>query len=390
MRLECYHGIVKHGFSTWNKTMKFIYGLAGDGRGHASMAIAIGQVLKAAGHDVKFVTGGESIELLQQFFSPQEIIEYPALRCVYSKKSLSVIPSTIKGLFFSFTTKKHILKIRQLIKQWEPDYAMTDFEPLISRALRKNITKKIPIISISPMNFFSACHIDKNLNFIEKFYSKVMAMICWYFCPKPDHVFVTKPFPSQLKPNKRHCILLSPIIRENILPISYIKNDDNKLILVYLRGRTESVLHVIEKYAELHNLPVKVYCTWQATSKNNVEFCTVDPEKFVEHMKISRLIITTAGNQLLSEIAYLGIPAIVIPEPGQIEQHLNAKLADSYLENCVMMTTKTFSLPELSENINKVISTQPQVSGNGAEEFIKYLEKIAAKGNTSVENKNIM
>ena len=43
----------------------------------------------------------------------------------------------------------------------------------------------------------------------------------------------------------------------------------------------------------------------------------------------SDLVIGTSGTQLIGEVAHLGIPTILVPEPGQIEQSVKAKLAEA-------------------------------------------------------------
>ena len=52
----------------------------------------------------------------------------------------------------------------------------------------------------------------------------------------------------------------------------------------------------------------------------DVEECLISEKRFIDDMVRSELVVGTAGTQMIGELAYLGAPAILIPEAGQKEQ----------------------------------------------------------------------
>lgn len=56
----------------------------------------------------------------------------------------------------------------------------------------------------------------------------------------------------------------------------------------------------------------------------NLVFHRLHGEKFLAFMSTCRGVVCTAGFESISEAAYLGKPALVVPVEGHIEQHMNA------------------------------------------------------------------
>ena len=68
----------------------------------------------------------------------------------------------------------------------------------------------------------------------------------------------------------------------------------------------------------------------------------------------SKLVIGTSGTQLIGELAYLGIPAILVPEKGQTEQELNAYLANDSYPNMATISSQNITHEKLDEFICRI------------------------------------
>ena len=71
-------------------------------------------------------------------------------------------------------------------------------------------------------------------------------------------------------------------------------------------------------------LPVKIYGLGAHAPPGNLTYWENDSERFVEDLAQCRALLCTAGNQLIGEAMYLGKPVIALPEPGNMEQAINA------------------------------------------------------------------
>ena len=65
--------------------MKIAYALAGEGRGHAVRAISLGKGLIERGHEIKFFTCGDALELLQETFGHNSVHDLETPRFVIVK-----------------------------------------------------------------------------------------------------------------------------------------------------------------------------------------------------------------------------------------------------------------------------------------------------------------
>ena len=66
--------------------MRFAYALAGEGRGHTTRALGLGQELIDRGHEVRFFTDGDALALLRTRFGPDAVVEMPVPRFAYSRR----------------------------------------------------------------------------------------------------------------------------------------------------------------------------------------------------------------------------------------------------------------------------------------------------------------
>ena len=90
----------------------------------------------------------------------------------------------------------------------------------------------------------------------------------------------------------------------------------------------------------------------------------ISDQGFVDDLLSCNLIISTAGSQLIGEVATLGIPSILIPEPGQVEQDINARLAEFCYKNFVRIPYKKFSKDNVDRGMQCIeIQSYPELKG---------------------------
>src|SRR5690606_13403624 len=68
---------------------------------------------------------------------------------------------------------------------------------------------------------------------------------------------------------------------------------------------------------------------WSEPMPRNVTLRPVSRAGFLESLSACHAVLTTAGNQVLGEAAWLGKPVLALPETGVLEQALNARALEA-------------------------------------------------------------
>ena len=122
------------------------------------------------------------------------------------------------------------------------------------------------------------------------------------------------------------------------------------------------VFHECYKYSKNFNLPLEwviedngmsvhtpTEMAWGEKQKipEDVISCPISNQGFIDDLLSCDLIYQTAGSQLLGEVGVLGLPSLCIPEPGQVEQEINAVLASKAYPNVAMLKKRKITADDL-------------------------------------------
>jgi uncharacterized protein (TIGR00661 family) len=127
---------------------------------------------------------------------------------------------------------------------------------------------------------------------------------------------------------------VGPIIRPEIASATTDRRDH---FVVYLKPSYRSM--VLKKFRELGIMNLEVF---PGSSRN-----------FVEALATCRGVIAAAGHQFISEALYLRKPVYVVPQTGQYEQTLNARMLEaSGWGVCGSMADIDATLPRFIESVD--------------------------------------
>ena len=118
---------------------KILYGVPGEGMGHATRSKVIITWLLAHGHEVQIVASSRAYTFLAQSF-PGKVTEIEGLHLSYHNAMIAIFGSfwinfkRIHKLFGS-----NLLKFLRLSRSYHPDLVITDFESLSSSFKHKFI-----------------------------------------------------------------------------------------------------------------------------------------------------------------------------------------------------------------------------------------------------------
>jgi uncharacterized protein (TIGR00661 family) len=285
--------------------MRILYGVSGEGLGHASHALEIASVLEKEGHEVLIMTHGQAHNLLKDRF---RVIKVHGFCVVYENGVLNYSKSLISNLKVYGKNILSVKKLHNLVKSFKPDLCVTDMEPVVPIL---SYAYKIPLISISNQERFTRFKINCPLRYRKDYFiaKSVIRMVV----PKADrHIALSL---SKLKKIKPNSFLVAPVIRKEI---RNIKPSSQKFILVYLSKENGDVLSILKTI----NRKFVVYGYNIKKKEGNLEF--KEKKSFLSDFASCEAIISTSGFTSVGEAIYLKKPYLAVPLKGQFEQVFNA------------------------------------------------------------------
>ena len=316
--------------------MNIIYGVSGDNYGHSSRAKIIIEHLEKEGHKVFVIAYGKSCEILSPLFKTLKI---DGICLHFKENSLSLSRSFMRNLPAIAKNIWNAKEIHKKISEFNPDLAITDFEPITAMLSYK---LKIPLIAIDNQHLITHTKFSYPKKYLKSYLLTKLAIKT--YIPSYDYLLILSFIKNKI--NKKNIYFISPIIRKEILKLKN-KKEKNQII-VYLNNPNHSFLEILKKINE----NFVVYGFNKQGKDKNLFFKKISPN-FIKDLASSKAVISTAGFSLLSESVYLKKPFFAIPLRGQFEQTFNALLI------------KRIGIGDFSENLN-----EEQI-----ENFIKNLKK---------------
>ncbi len=306
--------------------LKILYGVQGEGRGHATRSIHLIKELRRQGYQVKVVTGGEALDIFAQNKIPTYTI--PILRYFYNKEgSLSLFHTATKNFKIAlsiFLEKGPTFKnLNTIFNLYKPDFVISDFEPYVCRMAKLN---KVPIVSVNHQTFLTQTQLPKINSFRKNFQIKIFQFFIKKLVHSPDVNICSSffHFPKKKNSNTR---LVGPYINtQNFDDFSKKQNQ----ICVYLKSQ-HYLKFLLNTIKESSNYNFVIFSKWKNLPSGsqivipNIQFEQINQKKFLNTLSQSKALITTAGNQVLGEAIYCGVPILAFPEPNIVEQELNSQ-----------------------------------------------------------------
>ncbi|MBE7484768.1 MAG: teichoic acid biosynthesis protein [Polyangiaceae bacterium] len=299
--------------------MKILYGVVGEGMGHATRSRVVLEHLLSAGHEVKVVVSGRAHKFLTERLASranltlEEIhglsLRYFGNRLDKSESLFENLKKAPKGI------KKNVEVYRKVAEDgFTPELVISDFE---SWAAFYALNHFLPVISIDNMQVINRCRHDKAVAKSQGLNFRIAKLAVKMKMPGAYHYLVTSFFYPPVK--KRRTTLVPPILRPEILAA---KREPGDHVLVYqTAGSNEALVPTLKK------LPYRfrVYGMGRDGSDGNVTLRPFSETGFVEDLRTARAVIAGGGFSLMSEAVTLHVPMLSVPIEQQYEQELNAR-----------------------------------------------------------------
>ncbi|MBA3046004.1 MAG: teichoic acid biosynthesis protein [Candidatus Thermoplasmatota archaeon] len=344
--------------------MNILYGVVGEGLGHAMRSHVVIEHLEKQGHEVKIVTSGKAHEFLRK--NHRNIDEIGGYGFAFNESGVDLDASLRKLLNEIPTKAPHNLKrFFRLSKSFKPNVIISDFESFAYLFGKYN---HIPVISIDNMQVINRCRLDVDIPLkIMDDYLMAKGLVKAKL-PGCYHYLVTSYFFPEI--TKQNTTLHHPILRKEVLAA---RPENRGHVLVYQTSKSNpDLLRILDQVDE----KFIVYGFGRDEILGNVTLKNFSNEGFVSDLASCKAVIANAGFSLIGEALHLGKPYLAIPLERQFEQMLNAMYLKKlgYGDYCSKLDAKnagTFlgQLDLYSENLEKY-------TGNGNWELLSHLDDL--------------
>ncbi len=297
--------------------MRILYGVVGEGMGHATRSRVVIEHLLAAGHSLHVVVSGRAHGFLtQRLQGDVRVDEIHGLVLRFEgntldksetfKANLAGLP---QGMLDNVSAYRRIAEAR-----FEPELVISDFE---SWAFLYALNHRLPVVSIDNMQIINRCRHDDDLLGEQRRDFRLAKWIVKAKMPGAYHYLVTSFFFPEVR--KARTTLVPPILRPEVLAA---RREPGSHVLVYQTTATNADL-----VPTLQRLPgeFRVYGLGREGREGNVTLCPFSETGFVDDLRTARAVIAGGGYSLMGEAMHLRVPMLSIPLEGQFEQVLNAR-----------------------------------------------------------------
>ncbi len=294
--------------------MKILYGVTGEGMGHAIRSRVILEHLVKS-HEVEIVASGRAVAFLREHFDGVRGIHglhmiYDDNRVQKRKTLWSNIERGARGL------PGNISEYFEVLGSFEPELVISDFE---SWSYLYGKAHRLPLVSIDNMQIINRCKHERRLIEGNEAAFRITRAFVKAKLPGCRHYVIATFFRPAIR--KRKTTLVAPILRSEVLQA---KRASGEHLLVYQTGEGhEALLETLRSTG----IECRIYGARrgieQEQIEDNLRYQPFSETKFIDDLASSRAVIAGGGFTLMGEAVYLGKPMLAVPLRGQFEQVLN-------------------------------------------------------------------
>lgn len=303
--------------------MRILYGVVGEGMGHAIRSRAVLEHLVGEGHEVHIVASQRAVDFLRKHFSPESVSRIHGLHMVTEdnriRRGKTLWSNVLDG---TAALPGQIRTYFDLIERFEPEAVLSDFESWTYYFARAH---RLPVFSIDNMQIIHRCTLPPEVIGEYRTEFEVTKAFIRGKLPRADHYFITTFFHPEVRKDKTS--LVPPILRPDILEA---RSEEGEHLLVYQTATGND-----ELVAALHasGLECRIYGMRRDLTEEVVDgalrYRPFSEAGFIDDLRTARGVVTGGGFTLMSECVYLRKPTLSIP----IERHFEQILNGRYLEH---------------------------------------------------------
>ncbi|MDO8463152.1 MAG: glycosyltransferase family protein [bacterium] len=291
--------------------MRILYGVAGQGSGHATRSRAVLEHLRAVGHDVHVVAHDASFAHLHDDFPTTRIT---GLEIAYAENRVQIIRTAFANALRAPGNTRSIDRVRRVIDTFDPQVVCSDYEPIVGMIAR---LKHRPLLSID--NIHALTRTDIAVPPRHTLAARTARTVTELVNAGSDAYVVTAFAP--LMPTRPNTHVVPPLLRDAVLRQHPRRG---RSVLVYSTSADRELLDVLQR-VRAHFI---VYGIPRGRRAANITSKRPNPTTFLRDLATCRAVIATAGFTLMTEALHFGKPLLAHPIAGQFEQIANGLLLE--------------------------------------------------------------
>jgi uncharacterized protein (TIGR00661 family) len=297
--------------------MKILYGVVGEGMGHAMRSRVILEHLVAEGHELEIMASGRAVDFLAKRFEGVNRIH--GLHMIYDenrvRRGKTLWSNVLEG---AAAVPQQIAAYFDLVADFRPRVVISDFESWTYFYAKAH---RLPIVSIDNMQIINRCrHPPEVLDGHEAEFQVTKAFVKSKL-PFCDRYLITTFFYPEIR--KERTALFPPILRPEILAATPSAGDH---LLVY---QTAAGNEGLAELLAATGMECRVYGMRRELKEEQVEgnirYRPFSEAGFVADLASARAVVAGGGFTLMGEAVYLRKPMLAIPVEHQFEQVLNGR-----------------------------------------------------------------
>lgn len=300
--------------------MKILYGVVGEGMGHAMRSRVVLDHLLGEGHEVEIIASSRAVDYLSRFFS--DVHRIHGFHIVYEENRVRMGRTFWSNVLAgNEALPEQIEAYFDLVGDFDPEVVVSDFE---SWTYLFGKLHGLPVVSIDNMQIINRCRHDDGILAGEEASYRLTRAFVRSKLPFCDRYLITTFFYPPLR--RERTTLHPPILRPEILRAEPRKGEH---LLVY---QTAEGHEALARTLVSTGMPCRVYGMRRSITgdlvEGNLTYRPFSEETFIDDLRTARGVVAGGGFTLMGEAVYLGKPMLAVPVGKQFEQVLNAR----YLE----------------------------------------------------------
>jgi uncharacterized protein (TIGR00661 family) len=302
--------------------MRILYGVVGEGMGHATRSKVVCEHLVGRGHEVKIVVSGRAHAFLSKSFD--DVVEIRGLTIKYVDNRMDQRGTLARNVLAAPSMlAANIGAYYERVAKFRPDAVISDFDSFAYLFAKRH---RVPVMSLDNQQIISRCKLGKFAKQGVKVDYQMIKAFVRAKLPACDHYVVTTFFyPPVRGKYEKDTTLVPPILRRAILDAKG-RARQGEHVLVYQTSTSDTRL--LDELNAVHGAKFIVYGLRKNARQGNCTIKEFSEDGFVDDLASARAVVSNGGLSLIGEAVYLGKPIFSVPVRNQYEQILNAR----YLE----------------------------------------------------------
>ncbi len=303
--------------------MRILYGVVGEGMGHATRSKVVCEHLIARGHEVKIVVSGRAHTLLAKSFP--DVVEIRGLTIRYVDNRVDRDGTLARNVLAAPSMlAANVGAYFDTVARFRADAVVSDFDSFAYLFAKRHA---IPILSIDNQQIISRCKLGKFAKDGVKIDYQMTKAFVRAKLPGCDHYVVTTFFEPPIRPRyRKDTTLVPPIVRDPILAARKRARQGNQVLVYQTSVSDTTLLDTLERVTDREFV---VYGLRRNARRGNCTLKEFSETGFVEDLAAARAVVCNGGLSLIGEALYLGKPVLSVPVGNQYEQVLNARYLES-------------------------------------------------------------